>query len=489
MLGVTATNNQDKKSSYAHYGTWVGLSAPGGETGSVTARGVLSCTRTGYAYYQGTSMACPHVSGAAALLVSYAARLGYKLSSAEIKELLKSTADDHYDLNPAYVGKLGTGRLNAHNALLALIDYLVFVDNPENVVAATVSDSEIELNWQKNEDNDKVMVITNTVNEFGIPQKETEYQVGDSLLNGGVVLYIGDTENCLHSELSSFTTYYYKLFSFTEDFDYSRGVECEATTLCKMMEIQWEGFEDGNVLCLEQENIVGDLLWTIGQGNGGSFPDHAYEGNYNLYIASDSPDDIGSITRLFLPTLDMDGFNNAQLSFAFHNQANTDLTDHLTIYYKVADSTTWNIWKVYDENQDFWTLDTLTLPVNVATETLQICLEGKINGGHGICLDNLSIQGFINVGINTYNINNQITVYPNPTTGELRIENGELRINNVEIYDVYGRKLNISQFSILNSQLKTDISHLPSGIYFLRIETDKGIVTKKVINSSLPSHF
>jgi len=247
------------------------------------------------------------------------------------------------------------------------------------------------------------------------------------------------------------------------------------------MEIQWEGFEDGNVLCLEQENIVGDLLWTIGQGNGGSFPDHAYEGNYNLYLSSDTSGDIGSITRLFLPTLDMVGFNNAQLSFAFHNQANTDLTDHLTIYYKVADSTVWNIWKVYDDNQDFWTLDTLILPVNVETETLQICLEGKINGGHGICLDNLSVQGFINVGINTYNIDNQITVYPNPTTGELRIKNYELRIDGIEIFDVYGRKVSSHHLIVSSSHHLINISHLPSGIYFIKIETAKGTVTKKVI--------
>ena len=41
-----------------------------------------------------------------------------------------------------------------------------------------------------------------------------------------------------------------------------------------------------------------------------------------------------------------------------------------------------------------------------------------------------------------------VSVYPNPTTGELRIENGELRINSVEIFDVFGRELNNSPFSI-----------------------------------------
>jgi len=70
------------------------------------------------------------------------------------------------------------------------------------------------------------------------------------------------------------------------------------------------------------------------------------------------------------------------------------------------------------------------------------------------------------------------TIYPNPTTGELKIENGELRIRSVEVFDVYGRKLLTE-----NCQLKTtiDISHLNSGIYFVKITTEAGIQTQKVI--------
>ena len=73
-----------------------------------------------------------------------------------------------------------------------------------------------------------------------------------------------------------------------------------------------------------------------------------------------------------------------------------------------------------------------------------------------------------------------LQVYPNPTKDELRIENGELKINNVEIYDIYGKK----QFSTFNFQFSTiNVSHFPTGIYFIKIETDKGIVTKKFIKN------
>jgi len=92
---------------------------------------------------------------------------------------------------------------------------------------------------------------------------------------------------------------------------------------------------------------------------------------------------------------------------------------------------------------------------------------------------------------------NDIIVYPNPTTGELRItniprrrgqgveeltmNNEQLIINNVEIFDVYGRKQKI----IINYQLSTvnsiNISHLPAGVYFLKIVTNDAIMVKKVL--------
>jgi len=71
-----------------------------------------------------------------------------------------------------------------------------------------------------------------------------------------------------------------------------------------------------------------------------------------------------------------------------------------------------------------------------------------------------------------------LQVYPNPTTGELRIETGELRIKNVELFDMYGKKILTPQFSTLNL---LDISHLPAGMYFVRITTGKDVVTKKVV--------
>lgn len=50
-------------SGYSNYGEKVEILAPGGDTGQGLTRGVLSMVRNGYAFYNGPSMAAPHVAG------------------------------------------------------------------------------------------------------------------------------------------------------------------------------------------------------------------------------------------------------------------------------------------------------------------------------------------------------------------------------------------------------------------------------------------
>ena len=72
-----------------------------------------------------------------------------------------------------------------------------------------------------------------------------------------------------------------------------------------------------------------------------------------------------------------------------------------------------------------------------------------------------------------------IKVYPNPTNGELRIENGEFSsIENGEIYDVLGRRQKAESRKGENTVI-IDISHLASGVYYLKIDNK----TVKVIKN------
>ena len=83
-----------------------------------------------------------------------------------------------------------------------------------------------------------------------------------------------------------------------------------------------------------------------------------------------------------------------------------------------------------------------------------------------------------------YNESAEITLFPNPTTGELRVESGELRVETIVVFDMLGRKvMTVTESQIANrkSQITFDISNVPAGVYFVRIQTENGVVTRKVV--------
>ncbi|MFE0471697.1 S8 family serine peptidase [Streptomyces sp. NPDC058947] len=96
VITVAATNRAGSRASYSNYGTVVDIAAPGGETRTTTANGILSTLNSGtktpssenYAYYQGTSMATPHVAGLAALMKSAVPAL----TPAQIESAIKANA-------------------------------------------------------------------------------------------------------------------------------------------------------------------------------------------------------------------------------------------------------------------------------------------------------------------------------------------------------------------------------------------------------------
>lgn len=86
-----------------------------------------------------------------------------------------------------------------------------------------------------------------------------------------------------------------------------------------------------------------------------------------------------------------------------------------------------------------------------------------------------------NVGIEPLHVTHDaLQVYPNPTTGEFQVKNNELlQVTNIEVYDVYGRKL--LSHTAYRPHTTLDISHLQTGTYFVKITTDVGEVIKKVV--------
>jgi hypothetical protein len=72
-----------------------------------------------------------------------------------------------------------------------------------------------------------------------------------------------------------------------------------------------------------------------------------------------------------------------------------------------------------------------------------------------------------------------IKIYPNPSGGELKIVSGELKVDNIEIFDAFGKK--VGEFSASVKETSIDISYLSAGVYFVKVNTEVGEVVKKVL--------
>jgi serine protease len=119
-LAVGATDALDNLAPYSNRGKGLDLVAPGGNTSADTdgdgyVDGVLQETLIdgswGYYFFQGTSMAAPHVAGVAALLIAN----GTATTPDAIKAVLQSTAKDLGD--PGFDSTYGAGLIQAYAAL------------------------------------------------------------------------------------------------------------------------------------------------------------------------------------------------------------------------------------------------------------------------------------------------------------------------------------------------------------------------------------
>ncbi|MGB4204784.1 MAG: choice-of-anchor J domain-containing protein [Bacteroidales bacterium] len=98
---------------------------------------------------------------------------------------------------------------------------------PANLTALAVSTTQINLNWDKNSNQDNVLIAWSNTETFGTPTGS--YSTGDPIIGGGTVLYYGSDVTFNHTGLTPYTRYYYKAWSRSGD-NYSTGITSNAIT-------------------------------------------------------------------------------------------------------------------------------------------------------------------------------------------------------------------------------------------------------------------
>ncbi|MBW8042491.1 MAG: S8 family serine peptidase [Planctomycetes bacterium] len=127
MIAVAATDSDDKRAPFSNYGNYVDIAAPGVDV--LSLRAAQTSIGTIYDDYttiaSGTSMACPHVAGIIALIISNYPDAYTHVITARLFE----TTDDISTENPGFDGLLGTGRVNAYKAVRDGFQGIVTLDS------------------------------------------------------------------------------------------------------------------------------------------------------------------------------------------------------------------------------------------------------------------------------------------------------------------------------------------------------------------------
>lgn len=166
-ISVTAYGPDYLPGGYSNYGAGCDIAAPGGDIVEgnpnapcmILSTGIGSNNQMSYIYKYGTSMACPHVSGVAALGASYALKIGKRFSAEDFKSLLLTSANDMdryiqpdmtklmvsgYDYIPVDIfckkGKMGTGAVDAWRFLMALEGTPSYMTKPDQKLSLNLAE-------------------------------------------------------------------------------------------------------------------------------------------------------------------------------------------------------------------------------------------------------------------------------------------------------------------------------------------------------------
>lgn len=199
-IKVASTGPEGLRSYFSNYGPSVTLAAPGGDKRYGTAGGILSTVNpgggynfSGFDFYQGTSMATPHVAGVAGLVFAISDKT---LKAEQVEQILYITTHDFgksNDANKSCVGKkpCGHGILDAENAVkTALNGYDVLFSAPTLTSLETKICGQLTLSPGKNKINVGDVVW---IKKQGGCESEASYQTPhiEQAKDGAIYAYYG----------------------------------------------------------------------------------------------------------------------------------------------------------------------------------------------------------------------------------------------------------------------------------------------------------
>lgn len=464
------------------------ISAPGANVTSLNYQ-----TGNGYVAYDGTSMATPCVSGVLALLLD----ADPELTPAALDSIIELTAANAG--NTVKNNITGSGRVDALAAVNA-----VFYHGPTNLTA-DLSGDYVDLNWTAAANATSYTVYRDGI---AVANNLTSTNYTDHLTYAGKYTYYikANLQNGIATLPSNYVTIDKVIDIQTEVIN-----ETKVALTWDMPDCIYDGFESGN---LYQNMWINDGTnpWevTMADANSGSYSVRST--NKTMFSTSKISLAVNVVTTCVVSyyakiscfPLNGGGFfidnvqygetlkdivpwtrytvalspGNHLLEWKYGNQLTEG--DYENSFY-IDDITVGNAFNIYRANCDgsgqtliaeavinsqFIDNDWVMLPMG------QYKYGISIDGGYTIfwseCIDK-DYQDVAEID------DEEISVYPNPANDYIRVETMcTSYVQRVDIYDVTGKLI------ISSAETEINVLELKSGMYFVNILTEKGVVTKKV---------
>ncbi|MCQ2284833.1 MAG: fibronectin type III domain-containing protein, partial [Bacteroidales bacterium] len=167
------------------------------------------------------------------------------------------------------------------------------------------------------------------------------------------------------------------------------------------------------------------------------------------------------------------------------NVTATDIQNHSALISWTQEPNTANSWDIVykpTSSSEWLTVTTTSNPYMISNllgltaydvQIIAHCTNGQTSAGSEIAHFTTT-----NVGVNEYDIDGNISIFPNPTTGMVQVSSSKFQVSSVDVYDVYGKLLKTDAMIGNNT---VDLSSYAAGVYFLRVSTENGVVTKRVV--------
>lgn len=114
-------------------------------------------------------------------------------------------------------------------------------------------------------------------------------------------------------------------------------------------------------------------------------------------------------------------------------------------------------------------------------QTVQIRFVNVNNGGNSTYIDNVNITGVLSTRDDNFDSN--FSLFPNPTSEEFIIQSRTIDVDQIEIYDLLGKRVKSLKVENNTQNIPVNIQGLPSGVYVVRLESEIGTFFKKIVKS------